>query len=373
MRQPPVVGEIAVGILLGPSVLGELSRGLEERLFPTAVMPDLRLLARVALVLFLVGVGHELGRRSVRPGGRAVAGVVVGAFGLPMALGVTAGVVLHGMVEPGCAALPFALYTGVALSITALPVLAGILADRGLSTSTAGAVALTAATVMDALGWAVLTLSLVLARHSDGAGLADLAAEVGGYLAAAWLVRRLLRRPSCRRRLSGGAGPALTAALAFTSAGIAVRLGLHAEFGALLAGAVLPRPTADPDAAGPSSVTSLAGTGRLLLPVFFVVSGIAIDLRSLSGGGLRFLAVLLPLAVGGKVLGGYLGARVGGLRPHDSLTVGILMNTRGLTELIVLSIGLTAGLLDQELYTALVLMALVTTVMTGPLISRRAG
>ncbi|MFI7090438.1 cation:proton antiporter domain-containing protein [Streptomyces lydicus] len=160
-----------------------------------------------------------------------------------------------------------------------------------------------------------------------------------GLLAAAWLIHRLLRHTARTTPLSAGSA----------------------------AGTVLPRGQAPAAVQHRSPFVPLTAAGRLLLPVFFVVSGSAVDLRTLTGEGLWFLAAVLPLAVAGKVLGGYLGARAGRLPPDGSLTVGILLNTRGLTELIVLSLGLAAGLLDRAMYTGFVMMALVTTAMTGPL------
>ncbi|MEU2737317.1 cation:proton antiporter [Streptomyces sp. NPDC007095] len=369
VRQPPVVGEMAAGIILGPSVLGRLPGDPHSRLFGPHVMPCLQILAQVGLALYLFGVGHELGRRSSLQGGRAVMGVVIGGFGLPMALGVAAGVAMHG--EPSTVGgVPVVLYVGVAMAITALPVLARILTDHKISTTTAGTVALTAATAMDVLGWAVLALVVALARGATFVHGTTLVGWACCFLATAWLVPHLLRRMP---GLAGRAGPVPVAALALAAAWTAERLGLHAAFGALLAGAVLPRRPTSPDKPAPASpFPPLAGAARLLLPVFFVVAGSSVDLGSLTGGALLLLALVLPLTVGGKILGGYLGARLGGLTPHDSLTVGILLNTRGLTELIVLSIGLTAGLLSQAMYTAFVAMALVTTAMTGPLLSGRA-
>lgn len=368
LRQPPVVGEILAGILLGPSLLGALAPEVSAALFPSSVVPLLELVAHLGLVLFMLLVGLEVDTKGLSGRKGLLTSVSAGALVLPLLLGAGAGLLL---VQRGTSQGPdaaFVVFLATALTVTAFPVLARILRDRGLAGTTLGSLALGVAAVTDVVAWTLVALAVSLA---DPGG--DPWVMLGGGLAlAAFLllgVRPVLARLDERGVLARMDPKVLlvTAVLgALAAAWVTSSTGLHDVFGPFLLGLALPRSI---------GVRELL-EGRLehvstgfLLPAFFVVAGMGVDLPSLLDSGLVLFLALTALAVAGKVAGAYLGARVAALDPRSSLTLGVLLSTRGLTELVVLSIGREAGLLSTELYTALVAMALLTTVATGPLLA----
>ncbi|MGW0900333.1 cation:proton antiporter, partial [Streptomyces goshikiensis] len=246
-------------------------------------------------------------------------------------------------------------------------VLTAIVREKGLAGTVPGIVAVSAAGIIDVMGWTVLVAALL---ESDGAG--GTTWQVRLLLLVAFLVAMLFgARPVLRVLLwRAGVDPSMRLAVlvgfAFASAWVTNALGLHVIFGALLAGVVTPRErggTLDPDLVRP-----LHDIGLLLLPFFFVVSGRSVEIGALDATGVAALVLVTLLAVAIKVVSGTVAARLSGLDRHDALTVGVLLNTRGLTELIALNVGLQAGLVSGRLYTALVLMALATTVITQPLL-----
>lgn len=375
LRQPEVIGQLLAGIALGPSLLGRVADGAERAIFPASISPYLSAIAQVALVIFLLAAGYEVDLRALRRQSRAaVPAIAVGTYLVPMALGVASVVLFRDgylrVGEPEAGSAAFNLFIGIALSITAVPVLARLVAERGLIGMPAAVTALASAAVVDVLGWLTLGGVLILAAVSPASNrpweqtllwfIAYLVVMVVG-------VRVLLRRWWHRRAMSTNSRVPVAVAIAMGSAWATSALGLHVIFGAFFAGLLLPRSpdgTLDIDVSRP-----LEETGGLLLPVFFIVSGLTVNISALRVQDLGLLAVILVLAVVGKVLAGYCAARVGGMSGGDSLVVGVLLNTRGLTELIALNVGLQAGLIHQRLYTLLVIMALVTTLATGPLLS----
>jgi Kef-type K+ transport system membrane component KefB len=373
--QPSVVGEILAGVVLGPTLLGAIPGDPSAFLFPADARPYLSVLGQVGLVLFMFVVGLELDLGLLRRR-RAVVAAGTGSVVLPFALGLLLAPLLWDRYHPaaGVSATAFALFSGVALAITAFPVLARILMDRGLIATELGALGLACAAFNDLVGWVVL--AVVLAVVSSG-GAGGVALAIGGTagLAAVLLavVRPFVLPELARRRIRAGRlTPELLAAglvLMFAAAWATERAGTHLIFGAFLVGAVWPR-----DAGAPVGEEIRAQveplTRRLLLPLFFAVPGFSVNLRAIDADGLGLLALILVAAIGGKLLGATLGARAGGLAWRSAGTLGTLMNTRGLTELIVLNIGLASGVLTPELYTLLVVMAVVTTMMTGPILGR---
>jgi Kef-type K+ transport system membrane component KefB len=374
LRQPEVIGQILAGIMLGPSLLGRLPGHLTSTLFPPQVIPYLTVVAQVALVLFLFAVGYELDLRVLRRQRRAVPTVSLLAFTVPMLLGggsaVTFGSLYMG--RPGSAIhhTVFVLFLAVAMSVTAVPVLASIVAERGIASSLPAVVAMTSAGIIDAIGWLALTGALLISSASSAGHrpLLVTLALFGAYIAV--MVRgvrpallRWLRRPGALARYD----VPVIVAVAMSSAWVTAALGLHIIFGAFLAGLIMPR-TADgaPDA---ELVKPLQQTGFLLLPLFFVVSGLSVNINGLHARDLALLGLVCAIAIAGKVGGGTLGGLLGGLARRDATVVGVMLNTRGLTELIALNIGLQSGIINQRLYTVLVIMALLTTALTGPLLS----
>ncbi|GHJ37778.1 cation:proton antiporter [Streptomyces sp. TS71-3] len=370
LGQPAVIGQLFAGIALGPSLLGLVPGRVYETLFPDQIQPILTSLAQVALVLFLFAVGYELDLGLLR-NQRAVTAVSLGGFVIPMLMG--AGIVL---LFPGGFAsandgrpidATFVLYVAIALSITAVPVLASIIRDQGLAGSRSGVVAMAAAGVIDALSWPVLAVVLLGGAHGSArAWTIRIALLVLFVLVTVFALRPLLvwwmRRPGSV--MANQVPVAVTFALG--SAWVTNALGLRVIFGALLAGIVMPRqPDGHPDS---QLLRPLQETGGLLLPVFFTISGIAVKLGGLRASDLLLLAVICAAAAVSKVAAGALSARGTRMAWRDSLLIGVLLNTRGLTELIVLNVGLQAGVIGPRLYSLLVVMALLTTAASGPLI-----
>ena len=370
LKQPYIVGQLTAGIALGPSLLGSVSPGGYETLFPAAVSPALTGLAQFSLVVFLFAVGYELDLKVLGDRTRATVAVALAAFLVPMAVGSGCALLfrsqLHDLGMPAQLSPSEVVFAGVALSITAVPVLTAIVRENGLARTVPGVVAVSAAGILDVIGWTVLAGAL-LEGGGHALGLPWRLGIAFAFVALMLLTARpLLRRLLWRTRMEPSLRMALLIGFALGSAWVTHTLGLHVIFGALLAGAVVPREedgTLDPDLLRP-----LHEVSSLLLPFFFVVSGQAVAVNSMNGTGWVTLLVVTALAVVTKIGSGTLAGRFSGLGRHDSRTVGVLMSTRGLTELIALNAGLQAGLLSAPLYTVLVFMALATTLFTQPLL-----
>lgn len=368
--QPAVIGQILTGVLLGPSLLGRLPGHLTARLFPHSVLPSLTSLAQVGVVIFMFMVGYELDFGAIRGRGRAVPAVAASALVVPMGLGIAC-VLLYrsgfaGIGEPHDGH-SFVLFMGVAVSITAMPVLASIVRERGLAGTTAGAVATAAAGIMDVLAWLVLAAALIGTRHSGHFSWPVMLLLTGGFVAVMLIAVRPALTWWTGRSQSLLSDPMLVAfALAMASAWVTGTLGLQPVFGGFLAGLVMRPRNGVPDA---DVVSAMEKAAKFLLPLFFIVTGLSLNIGDVHGEALILFAVIVLIASVGKLGPGYVASRLSGLQPRQSATIAALVNTRGLTELIALNVGLQAGLINQRLFTVLVLMALVTTLMTGPLLS----
>jgi Kef-type K+ transport system membrane component KefB len=371
--QPMVIGEMTAGILLGPIVFGALFPQWHRQLFPPASLPALASLANVGVILFMFIVGAEL--RAPKGMGsmlRAASWVALASMALPMALGLAIAPALYDALAPrGVAFWPFALFIGVALSITAFPVLARILKDRNLTRTRIGQLSLGAAGMVDALAW--ILLALVVALASAGAGLSGFARIAIGLLlmmAVVFLVVKPLLTWFLRVHAPDGIpSPMVLAALIigmFVCALLTEWLHLHAVFGAFLFGIALPRDDrllhALSERIEPLSIV-------VLMPIFFALAGLGTSAGAFGDAALGMLGLILLAASVGKIVGGAAGARICGYGWPESLATGSLMNSRGLMELIVIKVGLDAGLIGAELFTMLLVMALVTTAATGPLLS----
>jgi Kef-type K+ transport system membrane component KefB len=367
--QPTVVGQILSGVLLGPTVLGRFPGDPVRHLFPHQTVPYLAVLAQVAVVIFMFTVGYEIEFTALRGHGRAVPLVAAGALCVPMLLG--AGSVL--VFRSNFAALggrpesrSFVLFLGVALGITALPVMAAIVRERGLAGTAAGVIAMAAAGVMDVAAWLVLAAVLISAGHSGTLGWPVAMLLTGCFAAVMLLVVRPALAWWANRPQSVLSSPVPVAfTLAMSSAWVTSSLGLHPVFGGFLAGLAM-RGSRPPD---PDVLRSMEQAGGLLLPLFFVVTGLSLNVGAIRGNGLAMLAVILLISCAGKLGPAYALSRVSGLEPPQAATVAALVNTRGLTELIVLNVGLADGIIGPQVFTILVLMALLTTLMTGPLLT----
>jgi Kef-type K+ transport system membrane component KefB len=368
--QPAVIGQILTGVLLGPSLLGRLPGHLTARLFPHSVLPSLTSLAQVGVIIFMFTVGYELDFGAIRGRGRAVPSVAAAALAVPMGLGIAC-VLLYrsgfaGIGEPHDGH-SFVLFMGVAVSITAMPVLASIVRERGLAGTTAGAVATAVAGIMDVVAWLVLAAALIGTRHSGHFSWPVTLLLTGGFVAVMLIAVRPALTWWTGRSQSLLSDPMLIAfALAMASAWVTASLGLQPVFGGLLAGLTMRARNGVPDA---DVVSALEKAGKLLLPLFFIVTGLSLNIGDLHGDVLILFALIVLIASLGKLGPGYAASRLSGLQPRQAATIAALVNTRGLTELIALNVGLQAGLINQRLFTVLVLMALLTTLMTGPLLS----
>ena len=371
--QPMVIGEMVAGLMLGPAVFGALAPTLQAALFQRSSLPELDAISQLGLVLFMFIVGAEL-RLPTGAKTQIAAASWIGVLSvlLPMALGFAVAVPLHPLLAPaGVAFLPFALFMAAAMSITAFPVMARILKDRGETNTRIGRLSLSGAAVADVFSWVMLaTVVVLVGSGSDWSrilkmltGLAVLCVLLFGVLRP--LIAWLLTRYASDGRPAG----ALLATLligTFASAYSTAYLGVHPVFGAFLFGACLPRD----DRLLQSLIERIEHVAVLvLMPVFFALAGLNTSADAFSGAGVGHILLILLAAVGGKIIGGSVGARIAGEPWRPALAIGSLMNARGLMELIVMKVGLDAGLIEKPLFTMLLVMAIVTTVMTGPLLN----
>ncbi|TDE32600.1 cation:proton antiporter [Actinomadura sp. 6K520] len=365
--QPAVVGEIVAGILLGPTLLSD---GISEALFPAEVQSVLAGIADLGLAVFMFAVGLEVDTGALRGRGRPAVGAIVGATLVPFGLGLGLGFhLLRAHPVEGSPAAAFVVFIGLAVSVTAFPVLARILEDRGLFATPLGGLALAVAAIVDVAAW--VALAAVQAMVGGEAALW----RAGLFVCYAALLF-LVVRPLLRGFLSaGGAGGPLTpwtfAVLlsgTLLSAVATQAMGMHLIMGAFLFGLIMPRGGGGP-ALRAELEDRLGQLTAVLLPVYFVVAGLRIDLASLDVSDLWLLCLIMAVAVAGKVGGTYLGLRTQGMPARPSAAIAALMNTRGLTGPVVLGVGLQFGLLDDPLYSLMVVMTLLTTLMTGPLLS----
>ncbi len=368
-RQPPVMAEVLAGLVLGASVLGALPGDPTGALFTEDARAVLAVAGQVAVVGYLFAVAAELDPHALRREGRAVALVAGLAFAVPWIAGVGLAVALRGAVATDPPLVPFMLFLGTALAVTALPVLSRIVAERGLAGRPAGRVALAAAAAQELLVWPALAVAVALAGTGDAA--------LGGVLARAALAVALVLAlgrvavPALAARLHDrplAAGVVVLAGLAASA--LATELaGLHVVLGAFLYGVALPAPVREPGVAL-LRARPLALASAVLLPLFFALPALRVDVGALGLDGLGLLALVLAVAAGTKLASATAAARLAGLERREARVTGALMNARGLVELVVLSVGLDAGLVDDRLFAVMVLMALATTFATGPLADR---
>lgn len=372
LHQPRVVGEIAGGLLLGPSLLGVLWSGGQDWLFPPEVVVAVERCALVGLAMFMFLLGAELRVTSSRGLRTTLTLTTAGAMAVPFLAGLGiawAGNGLIGGSDRGT--LGSVVFFGLALSITALPVLARILTDLGLLRTPLGTLALTSAAIGDGVVWAGLAVLLASVGVGDAddavttaaLGVALLAATICGFRPA---LRVLIRRVELRDAGTGLVLPVLVAGM-LGFAAITQLIGLHPAIGAFLFGVALPR---DSRAVAHIHRQLMGFTTLILLPLFFAVVGLQIsfDLLLTSPVAVLLAVVVLVAAVGGKLGGCLAGGRLAGLPTRQALRLGALMNCRGVTELVVASIGLTYQLISPLGFTLLVLTALITTATCGPLL-----
>lgn len=374
LGQPPVIGEVVAGILLGPSLLGRISLGPAvphpmEFLIPAAILPLLGVIAQLGVILYMFLVGLELDAGRLKSRIHTTVAISHASIVLPFLLGALLAVGMHRELAPeGVPFTSFALFMGAALSVTAFPVLARILRDRRLSQTELGLLALACAAADDVTAWCLLAFVVGVAQ-ADWADTARVCGLTLSYIVLMFVVARPLAE-RCARRIEGartrrGVVAALLTAL-LLSAATTEAIGIHAVFGAFLLGAVIPRNTLVDD----GWVRALEDLVTvLLLPAFFAYTGMRTEIGLLSSWHDWAMCGLIVLAAtAGKFGGTLLAGRLTGLDWRTSSALGILMNTRGLMELIVLNIGLDLGVISPRLFAMMVLMAVITTLATTPLL-----
>lgn len=380
LGQPPVIGEALAGIALGPSLLGAVWPAAQHFLLPEAnVDPQGRVLAALAAVshvgvtLYMFIVGLELSAAQLRRQARAALIVSQASILAPLALGAALAWALYPHWAPaGISLASFAAFLGVAMSITAFPVLARILSDRGMLQTPLGRLAMASAAVQDIAAWCLLAVVIgVLRTESDG-GLSVVAGTAALVSVMLFVVRPLVERwhhahvedsqrpPSALGLLFGLAAVAASAAAAHG-------VGIHGLVGAFLLGLVIPHDGAL--AKGMIGKLSFP-VQTFLLPAFFALTGLRTELGLVERPeDWLVCAAIVAVATAGKLGGAALAARAAGQSWHDAWSLGVLMNTRGLMELIVLGMGLEIGVIGPRLFTMMVIMALATTLATGPLLN----
>ncbi len=376
--QPPVIGEILAGILLGTSLLGQFHHGqktLTTELFPTEVVPILKVLANLGLVIFMFIIGLELDLKLIRGNERRAGVISLSSILIPFVGGALLALWLYNQHSVGpnghVKKLAFALFIGASMCVTAFPVLARILSERGMTRTPLGVIALACAAIDDVVAWSLLAIVSAIAGYTNDP-LWEVLAYSALFIAVMFgLVRPLLGRvllPIYQR-----AGRLTPDVLAFLLVGLILsawltdRIGIHFIFGAFVFGVIVPREGTQElfrEVLERLEQVSVL----LLLPIFFIVTGLSVDVSKLTGRSVGELLAVLAVAIGGKFLGAYAAGRLQGIPNRRSQALGLLMNTRGLTELVLLSVGLRLGVLDVPLFTMLVVMAVVTTVMTAPLL-----
>ncbi|MEU9003876.1 cation:proton antiporter [Streptomyces sp. NPDC048551] len=371
LGQPPVVGEIAVGILLGPSLLGWLWPSAQTWLFPGTVLPFTGAFGNIGLLAFMFLVGLELNLSNLRGHSRTAIAVSQASIALPLVLGSGLALLMYDSLAPdGVSKLAFVLFIAVSMSITAFPVLARILTDRGLYNTRIGALAMACAAVDDVTAWCLLAAVVAVSTSSSPLDAATTAALAALFLVfMIYAVRPLMAKWAVRaaRTVDSVVLVVLFSGLCL-SAFATDKIGVHALFGAFVFGVVTPRG---------SRVIELcaarlrAFTIPILLPLFFVNTGLRTDVGLVVADPMMWVWTLAIMTVAflGKWGGSAGAARATGQSWRDAMSIGALMNCRGLTELVVLNLGLELGVIGPDLFTMLVLMALLTTAITSPALS----
>ena len=382
LGQPGVVGEIVAGLLLGPSLFGHFFPGASAFMFGAAPSAPITIISQIGLVLlmFQIGIDFEFGHLT-RPRNRnATIGIAAASVAVPFALGFGIGEVSAPLLAPHIDRLTYSLFCGVGLAITAVPILGRILREFDLTRTEIGVVAISAAAINDVIGWVMLAgiSAYASARFSVG----EIGLQFGGItllLLAAWFVMRpLVRRLLDAMPIVNGQLPpnlmTIVVCLVFATGICTYKLGIFAIFGGFLAGLLFHHDKVFVDA-------WRAQVGKFVmvffLPVFFTYTGLRTNVLGLANASdWQWLGIVLVAAILGKMVPVYLAGRISGFNHQESTILGSLMSTRALMELIVLNIGFDLGFIPQKVFTMLVIMAVVTTVMTGPLLRKllpRAG
>lgn len=367
--QPTVIGEIIAGIVLGPSLIGMYFPEFSSTLFPTQSLGNLQFLSQIGLILFMFVIGMELDLKVLKNKAHEAVVISHASIIIPFTLGIGLAYFIYESFAPvGIQFLSFGLFLGIAMSITAFPVLARIVQERGLHKTRLGTIVITCAAADDITAWCILAAVIAIVKAgSFVSALYIIALAVIYVLLMIKIVRPFLKRVgdlySTRDNLSKPIVAIFFLTLIISSYATEI-IGIHALFGAFMAGAIMPDNTNFRNLFI-EKVEDVALV--LLLPLFFVFTGLRTEIGLLNNPFLwKITGVIIVVAVVGKFIGSALAAKFVGQNWKDSLTIGALMNTRGLMELVVLNIGYDLGVLTPEIFSMMVIMALVTTFMTGP-------
>ena len=371
--QPQVVGEMLAGIVLGPSVFGWLAPEWFHAAFPPASFGFLSVLSNIGLLFFMFLVGLELDLTLLRGRGRAAVVTSHASIVAPFLLGAALALVLYPRLSDSSVPFTgFALFLAAAMSVTAFPVLARMLAEGGMLKTRLGSVAIAAAAVDDVSAWCILAVVIAVVRAAEAP--IPLPVMLAGVVAYALVMltvgRRALRWLEHVVKRQGGVSQDLFAVvllIVIASAWITERLGVHSVFGAFLAGVAMPR---DEDVVGPVRERLHDLMVTLFLPLFFAFTGLRTSIGLIRGELWVYCGLIIGAAIAGKMGGSALAARVTGMSWRESWAIGTLMNTRGLMELVILNVGLDMGVISPALFAMLVLMAIFTTCLTTPMLAR---
>ena len=369
--QPAVVGEMVAGILLGPSLFGLLAPGAFQFVFPATSLGALQLFSQIGVCLFMFSVGMELDLVHLRNKAQTAVFVSHASIIIPYFFGVALALFLYShLAQPGASFTAFALFMGISMSITAFPVLVRILQDRGIFKTMLGSTATACAAVDDVTAWSVLAFVVALVRAASLGGAVFTVGLALVFIAIMLFVvkpglPRLLGNVALERPDPGKGVLAIVMCVVLASALGTQLIGIHALFGAFLAGVVMP---AEGDFRHKLGVRVENFSSVLLLPLFFAFTGLRTQIALLNDfSGWLVCIVIIAVATAGKLGGSAVTARLTGLQWREALQLEALMNTRGLMELIALNIGYDLGILSPRIFAMLVIMALATTLMTGPL------
>lgn len=369
--QPAVMGETIGGILLGPSLLGLIAPSVSHFLFPPESLGRLQSLSQLGLIIYMFLVGLEIDLGKLRS--KASAALIVSHSGIvfPFILGIFLSLFLYREFCPaGISFLPFALFIGVAMSITAFPVLARIIKEKNLTGTKLGIISIAAAAIEDVTAWSILALVIAIAKSTSvTTSMLSLLLVILFIVIMLYVVRPLLHKYSDKlfnKSRSDIFGITFIVAIVFISSITTDVLGVHAVFGAFIAGLIMPTGI---KFNSPVTVKFEDFTSVLLLPIFFALTGLKTHFNTIDNPYMwGVFALVLLVAVAGKLGGVIIAARFTKTGWRDSIALGILMNTRGLMGLIALNIGLELGVISESIFTLLVLMAIITTFMTAPLL-----
>lgn len=370
--QPSVLGEILAGIILGPSLLGLYFPDVSAFVFPVQSIGNLQILSQIGLVLFMFIIGMELNLDVLKNKVHEAVVISHASIILPFAAGMGLAYFIYSEFAPdGISFLSFSLFLGISMSITAFPVLARIIQERGMQKTRLGAVVITCAAADDITAWCLLAAVIAVVKAGS------LVSSVYTILLALTyvfvmikVVRPLLKRVGESYKEGDESSKSYIAIfflVLLASSFITETIGIHALFGAFMAGVIMPAKEKFRQMFM-NKIEDIALV--LLLPLFFVVTGLRTEIGLLNSVELwEVTALIILVAIFGKFIGSAFAAKFTGQSWKDSLTIGALMNTRGLMELVVLNIGYDLGVLNAEMFSMMVIMALVTTFMTGPLLN----